>query len=105
MMERVGIVRAEVNLKKQKSWLEQFKFNEKINLDAYCTDDITKIFMLINAELITNSALERTESRGGHFRSDYPTEDDLHWLKETIIHKNNRGLGKSHEHIETALAT
>jgi L-aspartate oxidase len=66
---------------------------------------MTKIFMLINANLITEAALKRTESRGGHFRSDYPMEDDHYWLNKTIIHKNSQGMESNHEYIETALAT
>lgn len=31
------------------------------------------------AWLIARAALRRTESRGGHFRADFPTRDDLHW--------------------------
>jgi L-aspartate oxidase len=29
--------------------------------------------------LIARAALRRQESRGGHFRSDFPARDDLHW--------------------------
>lgn len=29
--------------------------------------------------LIARAALRRTESRGGHYRSDYPRRDDVHW--------------------------
>jgi L-aspartate oxidase len=29
--------------------------------------------------LIAHAALRREESRGGHFRSDFPQRDDLHW--------------------------
>jgi L-aspartate oxidase len=29
--------------------------------------------------LIAAAALRRQESRGGHYRSDFPTRDDLHW--------------------------
>jgi L-aspartate oxidase len=31
--------------------------------------------------LIVRAALRRRESRGGHFRSDFPSRDDLHWKK------------------------
>jgi len=31
--------------------------------------------------LIARAALRRTESRGGHFRTDAPRRDDVHWLR------------------------
>ncbi|KLT17438.1 L-aspartate oxidase [Neobacillus vireti] len=104
MMERVGIVRNEVNLKKQKAWLDQFMADE-IKLDPYSFPDIEKVFMLITAKLITKAALERTESRGGHYRNDYPLENDDKWLRKSIIHQYDQGMGKNDEHIKTPLAT
>jgi succinate dehydrogenase / fumarate reductase flavoprotein subunit len=32
----------------------------------------------------TVSALNRTESRGGHSREDFPKRDDANWLKHTF---------------------
>ncbi|MCM2531522.1 L-aspartate oxidase [Neobacillus pocheonensis] len=104
MMERVGIVRNDADLIKQKAWLEQFKTHEINEWDSYSVSELTTLFMLIIAQLITKSALERTESRGGHFRSDYPFEDDRNWLRKSITHKHNRGMEKTNEPIETALA-
>ena len=40
--------------------------------------------MLRVALTVALGALERKESRGAHFREDYPRRDDLHWLKRTI---------------------
>jgi L-aspartate oxidase len=104
MMERVGIVRNEADLKKQQAWLAQFNA-DKIQLDTCSEADLSKIFLVITASLITESALQRTESRGGHYRSDYPLEDDQKWLRKTIIHKYNQGLEKNNEFTKTALAT
>jgi fumarate reductase flavoprotein subunit len=36
-------------------------------------------------------ALERTESRGAHFREDYPARNDRDWLKRTLVHWPTEG--------------
>jgi len=41
--------------------------------------------MLLCAEMGFRAALMRTESRGSHFREDYPERDDKNWLKWIII--------------------
>jgi succinate dehydrogenase / fumarate reductase flavoprotein subunit len=45
--------------------------------------------MLDVSELVTVCALNRTESRGGHSREDYPQRDDNNWLKHTLAWKDN----------------
>jgi succinate dehydrogenase / fumarate reductase flavoprotein subunit len=39
-------------------------------------------------------ALNRTESRGGHSREDFPERDDHNWLKHTFASKNGDGKPK-----------
>jgi succinate dehydrogenase / fumarate reductase flavoprotein subunit len=38
------------------------------------------------AETVVASALAREESRGAHYRSDFPRRDDTHWRKHTRCH-------------------
>ena len=45
--------------------------------------------MLDVAELVAVCALNRTESRGGHTREDYPNRDDVNWLKHTLACKED----------------
>jgi fumarate reductase (CoM/CoB) subunit A len=45
--------------------------------------------MLLLSEMVCRAALLRTESRGAHYRSDYPKEDNGKWLNNIIIHKQN----------------
>jgi succinate dehydrogenase / fumarate reductase flavoprotein subunit len=48
-------------------------------------------FMLDCAETIAISALERKESRGAQFRTDYAKRDDENWLKHIVVTKGEIG--------------
>jgi succinate dehydrogenase / fumarate reductase flavoprotein subunit len=43
------------------------------------------------SELILSSALHRRESRGAHFREDFPMRADRYYLKHTLIFKTPKG--------------
>lgn len=50
-------------------------------------------FLLDLAEVVTLGSLERKESRGGHFREDFPTRDDVNFLAHTMAYKTLDGSG------------
>lgn len=89
MMNRVGIVRNEDSLKDQLSWIDSFEIDKWVAADF---SHLTKtqwevVSMLQTSWLITTAALERTESRGGHYRSDFPIENkawEKHHLTKTL---------------------
>ncbi len=107
MMDRTGIVRQNGALTMQKNWLESFQLDEwmKTPLDGYSITEINGVFMLITAWLVTEAALARTESRGGHFRADFPEEDNVNWLKKHIVHKRKTERDGQNEQIKTAITT
>ena len=51
---------------------------------------IEAVNMLNVALMITESALARTESRGAHYRADFPTHDDIKWHRRILIKDNNQ---------------
>lgn len=44
------------------------------------------------SEVILSSALHRQESRGAHFRTDFPKRDDQNFLKHTLTFRTEKGL-------------
>ena len=67
MSEKVGVVRDARSLKAA--------LNELDTIAAEAKGDTVLENMTLTARLITVAALNRKESRGGHFRSDYPKSD------------------------------
>ena len=58
--------------------------------------------MLHLAEAIVEGALARMESRGSHFRTDYPDRDDRHWLRHTLVFKTREGLRLEYKDVNIA---
>lgn len=104
MMDRTGIVRTKEGLASQIDWLNSYNIKNLINsnYDSLSIEELIKIFMLITSSLITSSALQRTESRGGHFRADFPLEDDTHWLRRRINHISMNTKDEINEQIKAS---
>ena len=54
--------------------------------------------MLLNAEMKLRAGLFRTESRGTHFREDYPARNDAEWLAWVLIRKGDDGSMQLSKH-------
>jgi succinate dehydrogenase / fumarate reductase flavoprotein subunit len=48
-------------------------------------------FLLDLAEVLVIGARARNESRGGHFREDYPNRDDTNFMRHTMAYRNEDG--------------
>ncbi len=88
MTSYAGIVRTEAGLR---DLLHLIVRRHKIIEEYYWKHCITRDFIelrniLLNAELIVRAALSRRESRGGHFREDFPQKDTL--AQESITRPN-----------------
>lgn len=57
--------------------------------------------MLRTAEVVLFGALNRKESRGAHSRTDYPTRDDVNFLKHTLAYYGGDGSPKMSWHPVT----
>ena len=55
--------------------------------------------MLKTAEAIVFSALQRRESRGAHYRSDFPMRNDEEWLRHTLVSAVPEGLAVTYKPI------
>ncbi|HET7357038.1 MAG TPA: succinate dehydrogenase flavoprotein subunit [Nocardioidaceae bacterium] len=53
-------------------------------------------FLLDLAEVLVTSALARTESRGGHFREDFPKRDDVNFMRHTMAYREQDAGGTSY---------
>jgi succinate dehydrogenase / fumarate reductase flavoprotein subunit len=56
--------------------------------------------MITLARAITLGALERNESRGAHYKPEFPTRDDENWLKTTRATYAKEGPQLSYEDVD-----
>jgi len=87
MWDHVGLERSERGLKKAIKRLEELKRR----VEERGVDDgpglrlaLETVNMIEVGLAVARSALFRRESRGAHYRTDYPERDDENWLKHTV---------------------
>lgn len=76
---------------------------ERFNTDLIEALELEHILRL--GEAIVASALARRESRGAHWREDYPERIDEQWLKHTLVQKSDAGLSISYKPVDISRFT
>jgi fumarate reductase (CoM/CoB) subunit A len=94
MWENVAIIRNEDGLKFALNKIEELKLKtldmnvpEGSGFNKNLLDALEIENMLTIASLVTQSALLRRESRGAHYREDYPKTDER-WNRSIVLNKN-----------------
>lgn len=95
MWDRCGLVRRQSDLVAcQKglhdlaSRIEQVTVGGDLEYNLRWGDALNVESLITVSQMVVQSALVRTESRGSHYREDYPEEDNLHWLKTVYLQKD-----------------
>ncbi len=97
MMEHCSVFRTEKHLHLLLDELEEIKaryraIGIKDRSRTFNTEMLEAVelgHLISIAEVIAHSALQRTESRGAHYREDFPERDDENWLKHTMAFKKD----------------
>lgn len=95
MWDKVAIFRTGEGLKEAVDELEKL-YKEAQDVKVHCKEldcanpELEEAYrvprMLKVALCVAYGALLRTESRGAHYREDYPKRDDLNWMKRTLTY-------------------
>ena len=96
MQRKVGIIRNKVSLEQAQETIEVLQNRyEKIGIQKYGGTFNTELCSMVElgnlleiAGATVSSSLARTESRGNHYRSDYPERDDKQWSKHTLVYRD-----------------
>ena len=97
MWRNVGLVRNKRGLEETSALIEeQYGLMERIKAKnpAEKAEALELLNMLNVGKLMSIAALTRTESRGAHYRSDYPETNNEKWLKNIVIRRDERGEPK-----------
>ena len=98
MQTLVGIVRAEPEMKRALKGIDRLKErarqvgvtgNREYNPGWHTGLDLANLLTV--SEAITRAAIERRESRGGHFREDYPEKDPAGATYNIVVRKGEDG--------------
>jgi succinate dehydrogenase / fumarate reductase, flavoprotein subunit len=111
MTENVTVIRYNANLQKTLVKLDELSDRfTRINLQdrtqwANQTLNFVRELgnMIILAKVITMGALARNETRGAHYKPEFPDRDDANWLKTTIASYNNGNIQLQYEAVDTSL--
>ena len=88
MEQHAGLIR---NMDLIKQGLESLQNKKQLlNINENFYGRINHLFNV--SEMILRSALERTESRGYHYLTDYPNRDDDKWQKNVYLFKQNNSM-------------
>lgn len=83
--KKAGIIRCGVSLKEALEKLEEW--DKILDVPLTSKEEFELKNMVTVAKLTTASALRREESRGAHYRSDFPSTDDKKWKRHIVIKK------------------
>lgn len=95
MWKHAGPLRDEAGLKEALAQVSELD-EEATRLHARSLRGVRAAFearsMLLTGRMVLTSALARTESRGAHYRLDYPFRDDGRWLSNIFVVPDGDGI-------------